>query len=62
MSSPSNSTFPPAILALYGNSRIIVRAREVFPQPDSPTSPMASLFSISRVMPSTAFTSPLRVE
>ena len=52
MSLPSKTTLP----AVGSSSRVIARMNEVFPQPDSPTKAMISLWSSVSEIPSTART------
>ena len=62
-SRPSQSTSPPTIFAGgFGIRPMIESAVTDFPQPDSPTIPSVRPTSTSKVMPSTARTTPSRVK
>src|SRR5207247_8964314 len=58
---PSNETDPPTIRPFDGSSFMRARAVVVFPQPDSPASPIDSPSRRSNEAPLTAWTDPPRV-
>src|SRR2546425_11741675 len=58
---PSNMMEPPTIRPFDGSSLMRASAVVVFPQPDSPASPMASPSRRSNEAPLTAWTAPARV-
>ena len=61
MSSPQNRIRPPVTRAFLATWFMIANARVLLPQPDSPTSPMASPGRISNETSLTALTGPRRV-
>ena len=57
-SSPLKSASPIDVVLRLGLRPMIVRQVTLFPEPDSPTIPSVSPFSIEKLTPSTALTTP----